>query len=227
MPLVSPKPESEEAWVKAALDQNLDLTSARLAADISRDNIAIARTGHYPSVDLVASKSFSSTDATATIFDPTSSISANTLNHDNQIGIQLTVPLYAGGATSSRVREATYRHRAALERLERTARATERTARDAYRGVLSEISQVQALKQALASSATALQATEAGYDVGTRTAVDVLLARQRLLDAQSNYAIARYDYVINVLTLEQAAGTLDESRVTRVNAWLNQTVSVR
>ena len=93
--------------------------------------------------------------------------------------------------------------------------------------MLSEIAQVNALKQALTSSTTALQATEAGYDVGTRTAVDVLLARQRLFDAQSNYATARYDYVINILTLEQAAGTLDERQVTRVNAWLNQTVSVK
>ena len=125
------------------------------------------------------------------------------------------------------MRQAVYKHRAARERLERTARQTERDTRDAYLGVISEISRVQALKQALASSRTALQATEAGYEVGTRTAVDVLLARQRLLDAQTTYARSRYDYVINVLTLEQAAGTLDESRLTRVNGWLGQTVSVK
>ncbi len=228
MPLVGPNPESEESWVKAALDQNLDLSSARLSADIAKDNIAIARSGHYPSIDIVASKSFANGNGTTLAFFDTPEVySANTVNHDMQIGIQFTLPLYEGGLTSSKVREAVYRHRAARERLERTARATERTARDSYRGVLSEIAQVGALKQALTSSTTALQATEAGYEVGTRTAVDVLLARQRLLDAQSNYAIARYDYVINVLTLEQAAGTLDERQVTRVNAWLNQTVSAK
>jgi outer membrane protein len=228
MPLVGPNPENEESWVKAALDQNLDLASARLSADIAKDNIAIERSGHYPSVDIVASKSFTNNNGSAlAFFDPQQTFSANSVNHDMQVGIQLTLPLYEGGITSSKVREAVYRHRAARERLERTARATERSTRDSYRGVLSEISQVTALKQALASSAIALQATEAGYDVGTRTAVDVLLARQRLLDAQSNYATARYDYVINVLTLEQAAGTLDERQVTRVNAWLNQTVSVK
>ena len=228
MPLVGPNPENEESWVKAALDQNLDLASARLSADIAKDNIAIERSGHSPSIDIVASKSFANNNGNAlAFFDPQQTFSANSVNHDTQVGIQLTLPLYAGGLTSSKTHEAVYRHRAARERLERTARATERSTRDSYRGVLSEIAQVNALKQALTSSTTALQATEAGYDVGTRTAVDVLLARQRLFDAQSNYATARYDYVINILTLEQAAGTLDERQVTRVNAWLNQTVSVK
>jgi len=225
MPLVAPSPASEEQWVRAALDQNLSLGSARLAADIARENIVTARAGHLPTIDIVASRNGNDTGAYAQAFGTT--YPADTLTYDKQIGVQLTVPLYSGGNTSSRVREAVYRHRAARERLEQTARETERQTRDAYLGVISEISRVQALKQALASSQTALQATEAGYDVGTRTAVDVLLARQRLLDAQTNYARSRYDYVINVLTLEQAAGTLDESRLLRVNGWLGQTVSVK
>jgi outer membrane protein len=152
---------------------------------------------------------------------------AGSITNDKQIGVQVTLPIYAGGYNSSRVREAVYRHRAAREHLERTARDTERQARDSYLGVISEISRVKALQQALASSKTALEATEAGYEVGTRTAVDVLLARQRLFDAQTNYARSRYDYVINVLTLEQAAGTLDEARLIRVNGWLGQSVSVK
>jgi len=227
MPLISPDPANEDSWVKASLAQNPDLIAARLAADIARDNIAIARTGHAPTVDVVASKTFSNTNGNATIFDPTAQFPADSLSHDTQIGIQLTVPLYAGGFTSSRIRETIYLHRAARERLERAARATERSARDSYRGVLSEIAQIQALKQALASQQIALKATEAGYDVGTRTAVDVLIARQNLFNAQSNYASARYSYILDVLTLEQAAGMIDEGRLTRVNAWLNQTVSIR
>ncbi|HXQ31631.1 MAG TPA: TolC family outer membrane protein [Steroidobacteraceae bacterium] len=225
MPLVAPSPASEEQWVRAALDQNLTLSSARLAVDIARETIVTARAGHLPTIDIVASRNGNDTGAYTQAFGAT--YPADTLTYDKQIGVQLTVPLYSGGNTSSRVREAVYRHRAARERLEQTARETERQTRDAYLGVISEIARVQALKQALASSQTALQATEAGYDVGTRTAVDVLLARQRLLDAQTNYARSRYDYVINVLTLEQAAGTLDESRLTRVNSWLGQTVSVK
>jgi outer membrane protein len=141
--------------------------------------------------------------------------------------VQVTFPIYSGGATSSRVREAVYRQRAARERLERTARETERQTRDAYLNVLSGIARVQSLKQLVQSNEVALQATEAGYEVGTRTAVDVLLARQRLFQAQSDYARTRYDYVLNVLALERAAGTLDETRVMRVNGWLKDPVSVK
>lgn len=225
MPLVTPDPVSEDQWVKAALDQNLPLSSARLAADVARENIATARAGHYPTIDLVARKSGLNTTATENAFG--AQFPADTSTYDKQIGVQVTMPIYVGGLNSSRVREAVYRHRAAREHLERTARETERQARDSFLGVISEISRVKALRQALASSKTALEATEAGYEVGTRTAVDVLLARQRLFDAQTNYARSRYDYVINVLTLEQAAGTLDEMRLTRVNGWLGQSVSVK
>ena len=225
MPLLTPEPASEDQWVRAALDQNLALSSARLGADIARQNVAAARAGHYPVVDLVAKKSGLNTNATESVFGIKSP--ADSSSYDKQIGVQVTLPLYAGGANSSRTREAVYRHRAAREHLERTARETERQTRDAYLGVISEIARVRALQQALASTRTALAATEAGYEVGTRTAVDVLLARQRLFDAQTNYARSRYDYLINVLTLEQASGMLDEARLTRVNGWLGQAVSVR
>lgn len=230
MPLVSPDPASEDQWVKAALDQNLALSSARIGADIARDAISIARSGHLPTLDLVARRSGTQNSGDTTYFDPAgagSLFGADSSNKDKQVGLQLTVPIYSGGATQSRVREAVYLHRAARERLERVARATERGTRDAYLGVITEISRVSALKQAVESSRTALAATEAGYDVGTRTAVDVLLSRQRLFDAQTSYARSRYDYVLNVLTLEQQAGTLDESRLARVNAWLGQAVSVK
>ena len=227
MPLIAPNPENEESWVKAALDQNPDLTAARLAADVARENIAVARAGHYPTLDLVASRTGVNANGTVTAFDPTQQFPGSMMSQDKQIGLQLTIPLYGGGYVSSKVREAVYRHRAAREHLEATARATERGTRDAYRGVLSEIAQVRALKQAVASNTTALRATEASYDVGTRTAVDVLLARQNLLYAQSNYARARYDYVINVLLLDQQTGTLAESRLARVNAWLDHKIPVR
>ena len=100
------------------------------------------------------------------------------------------------------------------------SRETERTARDAYLGVNSEISRVQALKQALESSQTALRATEAGYDVGTRTAVDVLVARQNLVAAFTAHSRSRYDYMLNVLRLKQAAGILDRKALEDMNSWL-------
>jgi outer membrane protein len=124
------------------------------------------------------------------------------------------------------VRQASYLHRAARERLEQTARQTELDTRDAYLGVMSEISRVQALKQALESARTALAATEAGYEVGTRTAVDVLDARRRLFDAQTNYLGSRYDYLVNVLKLRLAAGMLDGASIADMNGWLKNPVSV-
>jgi outer membrane protein len=225
MPLVSPDPAEEEDWVKAALDQNLALQSARLGAEIARENISIARGGHFPTVDLVAGSSGFEARQERRVAGTSSPADAD--SDDTSIGVQVTFPLYSGGGTSSRVREAVYRQRASRERLERTARETERQTRDAYLGVLSGIARVQSLKQAVESNQTALQATEAGYEVGTRTAVDVLQARQRLFQAQSDYARARYDYVLQVLALERAAGTLDESRVLRVNSWLKDPVAVR
>ncbi len=140
----------------------------------------------------------------------------------DSIGVQVTIPIYSGGATSSRVRQQVYLHRAARERLERANRETERSARDAYLGVLSEISRVQALRQALESSRTALQATEAGFEVGTRTTVDVLDARRRLFDAQTNYSRSRYDYILNVLQLQFATGTLDRADLEEINSFLRE-----
>jgi outer membrane protein len=124
---------------------------------------------------------------------------------------------------SSQVRQATYQHRAAKERLERVARQTEHDARDSYLGVLSEISRVKALRRAAESNMTSLKATESGYEAGTRTAVDVLQSRQQWVQSQTDYARSRYDYMINVIKLEQAAGILSEQSLQHVNALLNDT----
>jgi outer membrane protein len=219
MPLNSPQPASEEQWVEASLQQNLALISSRLAADIARDNVRVAFSGHLPTLDLVASRS--SSDLTSPI-EFASGNRGEFINDsdDDSITLQFSVPIFSGGATQSRVREQEFRWQAARERLTRTTRQTERLARDAYLGVISEISRVQALRQALESSQTALKATEAGYEVGTRTAVDVLDARRTLVQAQTNYARSRYDYILNVLRLKLAAGNLDKATLDEVNGWL-------
>jgi outer membrane protein len=222
MPLKTPDPENEDQWVKTAMEQNLALTSSRLAAEIARDTISIRRSGHFPSLDLVLSRVGNDFDATQ-INDGVEG-PADSDNTDDQISLQLLFPIYSGGTVQSGVREAVYLHRAARERLERTARETERATRDAYLGVLSELSRVQALRQALESSRTALQATEAGYEVGTRTAVDVLDSRRRLAEAETNYARSRYDYLINVVRLKLAAGILKQEDVVEINQWLTASV---
>ena len=225
MPLAGPNPANAEDWVKIAMDQNARLTSSRLAADITRQNVSSERGGHLPSLDLVASRSS---------FDIQSDLITNGVSNPNDsdavdttISLQLTVPIYSGGATSSRVRQAQYRHQAARERLERTARQTERETRDAYLGVNSEVARVRSLRQAVESAKTALQATEAGYEVGTRTSVDVLEARRRLFESQTNYARSRYDYLLNVLKLQLAAGTLDDKGIADINSILTESVTIK
>jgi outer membrane protein len=226
MPLNVPEPADPQKWVEASMEQNLSLTSSRLGADIARDAVRAQFGGHLPQVDLTVGKSHFERDQDnafgAVPGFPTGGTLTSTAegDTDRSIVLSVTVPIWSSGGTQSRVRESSYRWQAAKQRLERVSRETERTARDAYLGVISEISRVQALKQALESSATALKATEAGYDVGTRTAVDVLAARQQLVLAQTNYARSRYDYMLNVMRLKQAAGILDRKALEDVNTWL-------
>ncbi|MGH8130953.1 MAG: TolC family protein, partial [Steroidobacteraceae bacterium] len=212
--------------VKLAIEQNARLISSRLAAEVTRHNIGIERGGHFPEFDLVVTRGEFDVDGDFTN-EAGDVFPQDADSKDTTIGLQVTVPIFSGGATSSRVRQAQYRHTAARERLERTSRETERETRDAFLGVSSEVARVQSLRQAVESAMTALQATEAGYEVGTRTSVDVLQARQRLFEAQTNYARSRYDYLLNVLRLQLAAGTLDQKGLTDINALLTENVRVR
>lgn len=226
LPLKTPDPQNEEQWVNTALEQNLRVISARLATDIAKQDVNVARAGHLPTLDLVASKS--DQDSTGDQIGrnaagaTTPRSPADQTQKFESIGIQVTVPIFSGGGTSAAVRQRVYLHRAARERLERANRETERATRDAYLGVLSEISRVKALKQALESSKTALQATEAGFEVGTRTTVDVLDARRRLFEAQTNYSRSRYDYILNVLNLQFATGTLKAADLDEINSYLKE-----
>ncbi|MFZ2507400.1 MAG: TolC family outer membrane protein [Steroidobacteraceae bacterium] len=225
MPLAGPDPANAEDWVRLAMNQNSRLISSRLAADIARKDVSSERGGHLPFLDLVVRRS--SFDFESDFTSGGFSGPRNSDSDDTTYSLQLTVPLFTSGATSSRVRQAQYLHTAARERLERTARETERETRDAYLGVNSEVARVQSLRQAVESAKTALQATEAGYEVGTRTSVDVLEARRRLFDAQTNYARSRYDYLLNVLRLRLAAGTLDDQGIADINAILTESVKVK
>jgi outer membrane protein len=218
--LASPDPISEDRWVDMALQQNLSLVSSRLAADIARENVSAARGGHFPSLDLIGSRYKMTTNGTDTFTDGQSAGGTTLDQNQRTIGLQLTFPIYAGGMVSSQVRQAVYQHRAAKERVERVARQTEHDARDSYLGVLSEISRVKALRRAVESNATSLRATESGYEAGTRTAVDVLQSRQLWVQAQTDYSRSRYDYMLNVLKLQLAAGILSQQSLERINSLL-------
>jgi outer membrane protein len=136
------------------------------------------------------------------------------------IGLALNVPIYEGGQVQSRTREASYRHEESLQVLEEQRRSVVRSAKDSYEGVISGISRVQALQQAVVSSQTALEATQAGYEVGTRTAVDVVAQERNLYGAKRDYAAARYNYVLDTIRLKQAAGTLAPADLDEINSWL-------
>jgi len=221
MPLNNPDPADESRWVNISLEQNLTLVSSRLAADIARENVRVAVGGHLPTLDLVAGRSWNYTSSDQ-IFDAQPFSNVDSKVNDRQIGLQFTLPIFSGGATQSKVRQAEYQWIAAKEGVVQSSRATERQARDAYLGVISGIARVQALRQALESNQTSLKATEAGYEVGTRTSVDVLNARRLLVQAQTDFAGARYDYIVSVLQLRLAAGNLDRPLLAQLNGWLTQ-----
>lgn len=207
MPLRSPSPTSEIGWVDLALTQNLALVSSRIDEQLARDEISFRKNGHYPTIDLVANTGRSNTTQTRTVnqgvpFDSPSD------GRNDSIGLQFSVPIFAGGRVNSRVREAIYLHRASRENLHRVTRETERATRDAYLGVLAEISRVNALQRAVESNETALEATQAGFEVGTRTIVDVLNAQFNLYSSITQFYQSRYDYLLNVMRLKQAAGSL-------------------
>jgi len=228
-PMQTPDPASERDWVDLALSQNLALVSSRLDEKLARDEISSRRGGHYPTIDLVASSADSDSDRDLRIPDPNDPTGVDQIwapidgnSRRDSIGIQFRVPLFSGGSTSSRVREAVYLHRASREQLQRVTRETERQTRDAYLGVLSEMSRVEALEQAMTSSRTALEATQAGFDVGTRTIVDVLDSQFALYRAITLFYQARYDYLMNVLRLKQAAGNLQIQDLEKIDQWLTE-----
>ena len=211
MPLLRPQPEEIDEWTGAALEQNLNILAARHAVDTARREIKRQQAGHLPTVDMVARHSLNETGGRFGSFETTTS----------SLGVELNVPLFQGGFVSSRVRETHERLEAEMQRLEQARRNAQRLTRQAYLGVISGISRVNALKQAVVSSETALLATEAGFDVGTRTAVDVVAAERATSQARRDYARARYDYLLDTLRLKQASGSLSPQDLQEVNRWLN------
>jgi outer membrane protein len=231
VPLISPNPNDVDVWVDTALKQNLTVEASRLASEIARDQVSSRKSGHMPTVDFVAQRWNNDEDnersnkprdlpdgsRTEELSGP-----ADADIWRDSIAVQVNVPIFSGGAVRSQVKEAGFEFRAAQERLERSARETERQVRDSFLSVNSEIARVQALAKSVESNQTALRATEAGFEVGTRTTVDVLDSRRNLFEAQRDYARSRYTYLVNALSLKQAAGTLNEGDLREVDGWLTQ-----
>jgi outer membrane protein len=208
VPLKTPDPFNVEAWIDQSMAQNLDLIVSRIDEQLARDEISSRRNGHLPTLDLVASVGNRDVVSLQDTGLDVGALPADSNFDRDSIGIEFNLPLFAGGATTSRVREAVYLHRASREALQRVTRETESITRDSFLAVETDISRVQALRQAVQSSRTALEATEAGFEVGTRTIVQVLDQQFLLYDNIVRYYRARYDYILNTMRLKQASGTL-------------------
>ncbi|MCG8464746.1 MAG: TolC family outer membrane protein [Xanthomonadales bacterium] len=221
VPLESPDPNDSSDWVLLALTNNPSLEDSRMAAESARQNIRIQRAANYPELDLVASHSRFLNGKNSIFDDFGNEIGqVSQFSRDRQISFQLNIPLFQGGRTISRTRQAKFEHNATLKDLERTERTTVRNTQNAFRDVEAGIQQVEARQQALVSAQSALEATQAGFEVGTRTIVDVLLAEQRFFQAQRDYSQARHQFILDHLTLRQAAGVLDGSDLVDVNRLL-------
>jgi outer membrane protein len=208
-----PDPANIEQWVESALQNNQSLISALAAQKVAQYEREGRSKANYPNVDLTASYRGSSVEDEL--------INDFTLD-DFRIKVQLDVPLFTGGRISAERQQAEANYRSAQSTTLLQRRLTSQETRNAYLGVVFGISQVKALEQSLASSATAVEATEAGFDVGTRTSIDVLLSLREKFRAQRDYAGSRYDYLINILKLKQAAGLLGIDDLEQINSSLRQ-----
>jgi len=219
-PLVKPTPSDPDAWAKLAKERNPDLAAAQQSYQTARAVTRETRSGHLPTVDLFASYSGVDRDVPAT----------SSLAFQNgttaSYGVEASWTLFAGGRTYAASRQASYREAAAQDQLTATERAVVNTARTAYLNVAADAYRVEARKQAVASNESSLAAVQAGYEVGTRNIVDVLLTQRNLYAAKRDYANARYDYVINSLRLKSASGQLSEVDIKELNGWLDPNASV-
>ncbi len=212
MRLLSPDPEDIDQWIAKALKENLQLIATGFATDTARLEIKRQRAGHYPTLDVQASASRS---------EVSGGFFGSRDTDDLSVGLELNLPIYTGGLVNSRTREAQHSFQQAQELYIQQRRDTAKQARDAYLNVISGISEVRALRRSVESAQTAAEATDAGFAVGTRTSVDVLVALQGLFRAQRDHALSRYRYLLNTLRLKQAAGILTAEDLNRINAWLD------
>jgi outer membrane protein len=221
LPLVQPDPADAEGWVETALLNNPAVQSAHAAVSVADSNMRLQRSGHFPTLDLVASYNEFTNNKFVIRDDFQNPIGTTNLQVDDaQIRLFLTVPIYEGGAVSSRTRQARYLLDATRYDLDAQQRATVRETQNAYRAVLAGIEEVQAFEQARISAESALEATQAGFEVGTRTIVDVLIAEQRNFQSQRDNSLARHTYIVRHLRLKSVAGLLTSEDLRVINQLL-------
>jgi len=212
-PIESINPDSLEAWVNLAMDNNLAIKSAEFDYAAKQEDAKSARASMFPTLEINAGYGWNQSANPFSFFPAIASERTN-------ISLNFSYPLYAGGLNGARKRQAYYTRDASEEALLKTQRDSTQSTRNSYRSVETDVLAVQARAQAIISAESALEATEVGAEVGTRNVVDVVLAQRTLFQTRRDYANARYNYVINTLTLKQAAGILSPQDVIDLNNWL-------
>lgn len=206
-----PTPADMEQWVASAEKDSLTIAQLRAAFDIAAKEIDRTRAGHLPTLDL-----------TGSYFNAPNTASATSTKEQTAVGLVLTIPLYSGGATQSRVREALSNKDRAEQDLERTRRSVAQLVRQSFLGVTNGVAQVKAFEAALVSNQSSLDSTILGREVGVRTGVDVLNAQQQLFQARRDLQQARYNTILSQLRLKSAAGRLAEEDLAEVNRLLTK-----
>ena len=221
LPLVEPDPIDADDWVNIALQSNPSVLSSRAALETAEANVRLARSGHFPTLDLVGTLNrFDNNKYTYT--DPITGLqrSGSLTADDAQIQLALNIPFYQGGRVRAQTRQARYLMDATGQDLDDVQRGVVRQTQTAYRAVIAGIQEVEAFEQARISAESALEATQAGFEVGTRTIVDVLIAEQRKYQAQRDNSVARHTYIIRHLRLKSVAGLLGAEDLRVVNQLL-------
>ena len=206
-----------DGWVARAIDNNPSLRAAQLSADAAQSSVQTARSGHYPTLSLGGSwgKDAAWGDSVGGGGGITTGDSTGT-----SFGLTLSVPIFAGGATQSRVRQALAQRDIAQDQYEQQRRALDRNTRNVYQALVAGVSEVEARRLAVVSAQSALEASQVGLEVGTRTVLDVVQNQRTLFAAQVEYARSRYTFLLNRLLLAQATGGLDVEQLRQVNALL-------
>ena len=218
LPLNPPQPDDPEAWVSTALASNPSLQAQREQVEAAQHGVGAAHAGRLPTLN--ASVDYSRNPSWGGVDFTTGGPRADSRTTGTSLGLVLSVPLFAGGGIHAQIKQAIAQRDQASDVLEQDRRQIVANTRNAFNSIRAGISQVQAQKEAVASAQKALQSTQAGYEVGSQTIIDVLFAQQTLFQAESNYSQARHAYVINQLNLEFAAGTLSVKDLEAVNALL-------
>ncbi|GIU37974.1 outer membrane channel protein TolC [Shewanella schlegeliana] len=202
-------PASSTDWIKIAETNSIDLMTTRIGKDIAEETIALYKAGHMPSLSLNAGYTKG--------IEQEPAINGNDQFDNGTVGVTLSIPIFEGFKVSSQVNQAQYQYVEASAKLEQTHRQVVKNVRNNFNNVGASISSIRAYEQSVISSQSALQATEAGFEVGTRTIVDVLNSTRNLYDSKRKLSDARYGYINSILALKQAAGTLNEDDVASIN----------